>query len=302
MSDIFLNPTRTSGGLSLEWSVRGVLPTDMARRLPTAASLAMNRTAIEAVEVVRRETPKRFTRRGAQSDEFFRQSFQVTKFSRKTDLEIAFGTSRGLLQGRSTSLLDFEDGADRVSKGRNDFPYIPAIGNSLRRTKEDLLPRWAYPKALGLVDSRYLANGNERGVDRTPGRRGSKRGLRAQENRKAFILRDKNGDPVGIFRRVPLAGARISPVREGGKKLTRAQRRRRGTGQSTLELLFATPRVITIAPRLGFRRMADHTMLDRIQINFTGMLAALMDEDRTQRNIAFAIADASLINQYRGRR
>jgi hypothetical protein len=298
VSDIFLTPTRTAGGLSLEWSVRGVLPTEMARRLPAAASLAMNATALEAVDVVRRETPKNFTQRGAQSREFFRQSFQVTKFSRRSDLEIAFGTSRGLLEGRSSMLLDHEDGSDRVARGRNDFPYIPVIGSSLRRTKNDLLPRWAYPKALGLVQSGYLADGFEAGQDRTPGRRGAKRGIRAQENRKGFILRNREGDPVGIFRRVPLAGARVSPVREGGKKLTLRQRRRRGTGQSTLELLFATPKVIQIKPRLGFRRLADHVMLDRIQVNFAGMLGALTS-DQVSGLSAFGLDQ---LNRYRNPR
>jgi hypothetical protein len=301
MSRVFLNSKRTADGISVEWDVRGVLPADMLRRLPVAASLGLNSTAIEAVERVRVETRQNFRRRPS-TEEFFRQSFQVTKFSRRNDLEITFGLSRGLLQGRTSSLLDHEDGADRVSKGRNDFPYI-AVFNSLRQSADDLMPRWAYPKALGLMKSGYLANGAEIGADRTPARRGSKRGLRAQENRKGFILRDKQGDPIGIFRRVPLAGMRMTGTREGGKKLTLGQRRKRGTGQSTLEMLFATPKTITIKPRLGFRRIAEHAMEERIQVNFRSILSFLVDGRTEAQYAALSAAARGQVDRYtrRGR-
>jgi hypothetical protein len=282
MSNIFLNTKPTPGGISVEWEVKGVLPADMLRRLPVAASLGLNATALESVDRVRTETAKNFTSRGPQSAEYFRQSFQVTKFSRRNDLEITFGSSRGLLQGRGASLLDHEDGTDRVAKGRNDFPYVPTYGlNGLRPGVSDLLPRWAYPKALGLVDSRGISGETVAGADRTGKRRGGTRGKRASENRKGFILRDKDGDAIGIFRRVPMAGIRVSAVREGGKKLSVAKRRRRGSGQSTLELLFITPKVVRIAPRLGFRRISDQVMVERINANFSNILDYLMDDNRS---------------------
>jgi hypothetical protein len=302
MADIFLNTKRTgAGNISVDWEVRGVLPADMLRRLPVAASLGLNSTAIEAVERVRVETRQNFRRRPS-TEEYFRQSFQVTKFSRRNDLEIAFGSSRGLLQGRTSSLLDHEDGVDRVGKGRNDFPYIAAL-NSLRPGKDDLMPRWAYPKALGLIDSRGISGETVSGSDRTKARRGSKRGLRAQENRKGFILRNEQGEPIGIFRRVPLAGARVSATREGGRKLTRAKRRKRSSGQSTLELLFATPKVITIKPRLGFRRIAEHVMQERIQVNFRSILDFLMSDRTDDRRAGLSAASLTQIDRYtrRGR-
>ncbi|HYW49782.1 MAG TPA: hypothetical protein VE861_04200, partial [Gemmatimonadaceae bacterium] len=187
MSDIFLTTTRAGDGISIAWDVRGVLPADIAKQLPYAASLALNRTAVEAVAVVRQETAKNFRSKGRVSQQFFDLSFQVTQFSNKSNLEVAFGTSQALLQGRSASLLDHEDGTDRVATGRSRFPYIAQSGSSLKPGKNDLVPRAYYPKALGLMDSRYLANGNEVGVDRTPARRGSKRGKRAELNMKGFI-------------------------------------------------------------------------------------------------------------------
>jgi hypothetical protein len=271
MSNIFLNTARTPNGISVEWEIKGALPADIAKQIPFAASLAMNRTALEAVAVVQQKIATKFRSRGAQSRAFFEQSFLVTQYSNKRNLEVAFGTSRQTLQGRSAVLLDHETGEDRVQRGPHDFPYIAAM-NSLRPGKDDIMPRWAYPKALGLVNSRYTANGKEAGVDRTPKRKGSTRGKRAQENRKGFILREKDGSPIGIFRRIPMAGMRVSGVREGGKKLTLRQRRRRGTGQSTLELLFATPKVIKITPKLGFYTEAYAALEQGIQANFELML------------------------------
>lgn len=298
MRPIFLNTSRSAGGISVEVIVTGPQPADIARQLPYAASLALNRSALEAAAVVRRETAKNFRSKGRVSQQFFDQSFQVTQFSNKSNLQVAFGSSRALLEGRSASLFDHEYGAIRSASGPNAFPYIAQTGSSLKPGANDLLPRWAYPKALGLLTSGYLANGREGGADRTPARRGSKRGRRAIENRKGFILRNQSGDPVGIFRRVPLAGQRVSPTREGGKKLTLAQRRRRGSGQSTLELLFATPKTITIKPRLGFHRIAEHELINRIQSNFEGMLAYATNDPRQARNAAFAQADAGLISQF----
>lgn len=300
MSGVSLNASRTAGGISVEWVTKGPLFGDLARQLPYAAALALNRTAQEAVAIVRVEAAKKFHQRGEVGRRFFDLSFQVTQYATKSQPAIEFGISQALLSGRAGFLIDHEQGAVRVGKGRNNFPYIPAIGSSLRPGVDDLLPRWAYPKALGLIDSRYLANGFEQGRDRTPVRKGSKRGLRARENRKAFILRNEAGDPVGIFRRVPFAGQRVATFREGGKKLTLAQRRRRGVGQSTLELLFATPKVIRITPRLGFRAMADHVMLERIQANFEGMIAYAANDDRQARNAVWSRADASLIQSARG--
>lgn len=298
MRPIFLNTSRSAGGISVEVIVTGPQPADIARQLPYAASLALNRSALEAAAVVRRETAKNFRSKGRVSQQFFDQSFQVTQFSNKANLQVEFGSSRALLQGRSASLFDHEYGTDRVGTGRNKFPYIAQTGSSLKPGENDLLPRWAYPKALGLIDRRGIAGETISGADRTGVRRGSKRGLRAKENRKAFILRDTAGDPVGIFRRIPLAGARVSATREGGKKLTLAQRRKRGSGQSTLELLFATPKTITIKPRLGFHRIAEHELIERIQANFEGMLAYATNDPRQARNAAFAQADAGLISQF----
>lgn len=304
-----ITPTLRStkdGALSMELVVDGLLPADMARQLPFVSSLALNRTAIEAVQTVQEELPRRFTRR-TQTNQFFRQSFQVTQYSTKRDLQIAFGTSQAMLQGRSASLLDFEDGTDRVASGRNKFPYIPAIGNSLRTSVTDLLPRWAYPKALGLVDRRGIAGETISGRDRTEARKGSKRGKRAQLNQKAFILRDKQGDPIGIFRRIPFFGMRQSGKRDDGRAAGRryslARRRRRATEQSTLERLFWTPKVVRVEPRLGFRRLAHHEMLRRIDDNFVGMLAYALDARRQASNAAWLQADAALVASFlRGRR
>lgn len=290
MSNIFLNTARTPNGISVEWEIKGALPADIAKQLPYAASLALNRTAVEAVAVVRRETAKHFTRR-QQSQEFFNQSFQVTQFSNKRNLEVAFGASYGLMQGRGASLLHHEDGTDRVAKSRNDFPYIPVIGSSLRRTSADLLPRWAYPKALGLTDSRYLANGKERGADRTPKRRGSTRGQRASENRKGFILRNKAGEPVGIFRRIPQGS-------QGRGGITLPRKRGQARERTTLEILFWTPKVIKIKPRLGFRRIADVAMVERIQANFEGMLAYAVDQSRQASTAAWLKSDEALVRQF----
>ena len=261
----------------------------------------MNRTAVESVAFTRVEAAKKFRNRGAQSQRFIEQSFTVTQYATKANPQIQFGISRALQQGRSGFLTDFEEGTDRVAKGRNDFPFMPAIGSSLRPTINDTLPQWASPRALGLLDSRGIDGGTVSGRDRTGKRRGDKRGLRAQENRKAFILRDKQGDPVGIFRRVPLAGARISGTREGGRKLTLGERRRRGSGQSTLELLFVTPKVIRIEPRLQFRRTAEHVMIERIQLNFEGMLAYALDDGRQASNAQFAQSFGSLIPEFKRR-
>lgn len=297
MSSINLNAFRSAGGISVEWVTKGPLLGDIVKQLPFAAALALNRTAQESVAIVRAEAAKKFRIRGDVGRRFFDLSFQITQYATKEKPEIAFGISRALLAGRSGFLTDFESGADRIAKGRNNFPFIPAIGSSLRPTINDLLPRWAYPSALGLQQSF-----NGPGADRTPGRRGSKRGLRARENRSAFILRNGAGDPLGIFRRVPLAGARHTSVSASGRKLTLAQRRRRSTGQSTLELLFATPKVIRIAPRLGFHALAEHTMLERLQANFEGMIAYALDEPRQSRIAAVAQLDASLIQAFRGDR
>lgn len=293
-----LNIKRTTGGISLEWVNKGPLLGDLAREVQAAGVLALNRTAIESVAQVREAAAKKFIRRGEAGRRFVDMSFQVTQFATKARPEISFGVSRALLAGRSGFLIDHEAGADRVAKGRNDFPYIPVIGSSLRPTIHDTLPRWAYPKALGLLNSRGIDGGTVAGRDRTGKRKGSTRGKRAAENRKAFIIRDQAGDPVGIFRRVPLAGMRFSGTREGGKKLTLTQRRRRGSGQSTLDMLFATPKVIRITPRLDFRRTAEHVMVERIQANFEGMLAAIRDGARQDRNAAWSKADASLIRQF----
>lgn len=297
-----LNVNRTAGGLSVEFVNAGAVFGAFSREMQVAAVLGMNRTAQEAVAEVRRQAGEKFIQRGAAGRRFIDLSFTVTQFATKSNPEIAFGISRALLQGRAALLIDHEDGRDRVARGRNDFPYVPTYGNSLRPTINDMLPRWAYPKALGLVKSGYLANGAEIGQDRTPARRGSKRGKRARENRKAFILRNDQGDPIGIFRRVPLAGARVSPVREGGKKLTLAQRRKRSTGQSTLELLFATPKVVKITPRLGFRRIAEHVMVERIGVNFLGMIGFVNDPNRQARNTQWARTDAALIEPFTRRR
>lgn len=302
MTALFTNTVRESDGIALEWTVRGVLPSDIARQLPFAGVLALNRTAQEANALTRTHAATKFRVRGDQGRRFIEQSFQITKYATKASPVVQFGISRALQQGRSGFLIDFEDGTDRVAKGRNNFPYLPAIGSSLRPSINDTLPQWASPRALGLIDRRGIAGETISGADRTGVRRGSKRGLRATENRKAFILRDKGGDPVGIFRRVPLAGARVSATREGGKKLTLRQRRKRGSGQSTLELLFATPKVVPITPRLGFARFTDHVMVERIQTNFVGMLAYLTDERRQASNASFAQADAGLIAAFRGRR
>lgn len=286
MTPVFLNVSPTAGGISIEWESQGPLLESMARQLPFAASLALNRTALEAVAEVRREAAKKFTRR-QRSQEYFNQSFQVTQFSKKNSLEIEFGISRGLMQGRGASLMHHEDGATRTAKSRNDFPYIPVIGSSVRLTRNDLVPRFLYPKALGLIDSRYTANGLERGQDRTLGRRGSKIGIRARENRKAFILRDKQGDPVGIFRRMKFAG----PLRS-----TSARR------NSILELLFFTPKVIRVEPRLGFRKLAEHALVTRIQANFQGMLDYAMDEGRQERNALWKQIDAAQLAPFTARR
>lgn len=301
MGDIFLNTKKIAGGISVEWDVRGVLPDEMLRRLPVAASLGLNSTAIEAVERVRVETRANFRQRPS-TEEYFRQSFQVTKFSRRNDLEITFGSSRALLKGRTSSLIDHEEGVDRVSKGRNNFPYI-AVFNSLRQREDDLMPRWAYPKALLLMKSGYLADGAEIGQDRTPARNGSKRGLRARENRKGFILRNKDGEPIGIFRRVPLAGMRMTGTREDGRELPLSKRQKRGTGQSTLEMLFATPKVITIKPRLGFRRIAEHAMEERIQVNFRSILDFLVDGRTEAQYASLSAAARGQVDRYtrRGR-
>lgn len=297
MSNIFLNTQRTADGVRVEWDVRGPLPSDIARQIPFAASLALNRTAIEAVAVVRTETRKHFKSRAPQSEQYFQQSFQVTQFSNKNDLQIAFGLSRALMEGRAASLLDHETGADRVYQSRYKFPYLPAI-SSLRPNEDALLPRWAYPKALGLQRSGYLANGQELGADRTAKRRGSTRGKRAQENRKAFILRSPDGKPIGIFRRVPVQGMRLTGVRADGRKMKVRERRRRSVGQSTLELLFATPEVVRIKPKLGFYSTAFTAMEQRIQANFEGMLLYATNTERQAANAVWARNDAALIRQF----
>jgi hypothetical protein len=302
--------TRGQSGISLELFATGPMPADLARHVPFAAALALNRTADEAARITRRKVAKRFINRGPQSDRFFDASFTVTQFATKRDLQVAFGigqrlsanasTVRGAdggLQRRAVSLIGHEDGEDRLQPmgvGNADLLYIPAIGSSLRPSIRDSLPRWAYPKALGLLDAPLNGGGRSFGQDRTPSRRGDKRGQRARENRKAFILRRDDGSPIGIFRRIPLAGQRVAATREGGTRLTLAQRRRRGSGQSVLELLFATPKVIKLRPRLGFRADALTVMQDRIEANFAGMLALASDQARMDRQRDLAAADSAL--------
>lgn len=303
MSSIGLTATQGADGIALTWDIKGLLPTELARQIPFAGALALNRSAQEALVVVRRTTAKEFTNRGAQSTRFFEQSFQISQYATKQNVQVTFGISRALQQGRTgAQLIDFEAGATRQAHGRNDFPYIAAIGSSLRPTIRDLLPRWAYPKALGLVDSTGIDGGVMAGKERTPKRRGDKRGARAQLNAKAFIIRDRNGNPVGIFRRVPFAAQRLSGTREGGGKLTLRRRRARGSGQSTLEILFFTPKTIEIKPRLNFHALADHTLIERINVNFAGFLAYASDQARQASNSAAARADSSLAAAFTGRR
>lgn len=295
-----------AGSIQMDFEISGMLPGEIARQIPFAASLALNRTGDEAARLGRRRAATKFIRRGAQSDRFFDASFQVTKFASKRDLSIAFGISERLRQNattvlnasgglsrRATSLIDFETGEDRARPGtaNNNLLYIPAIGSSLRPTARDLLPKWAYPKALGLESAPLNGGGYSNGRDRTPARKGSKRGKRARENRRAFILRREDGTPIGIFRRIPAGSA----GRAGS--FDKRKRGAKSDGPTVLELLFATPKRIKIDNRLQFLPNAERDMAARIDANFDGMFALILDPSRMQRQRDLADADRSLFRR-----
>lgn len=303
---IFAFASAGAGSISMTFDVDGPLPADIARNVPFAATLAMNRTGDEAARITRRNAAKKFIRRGAQSDRFFDAAFTMVKFAAPRDLSIAFGISPRLRQNASTvlndtgglsrraiSLIDFETGEDRArpNTGNKNLLYVPAVGSSLRPTARDLLPKWAYPKALGLEDAPLNGGGRQFGADRTPTRRGSRRGKRAMENRKAFILRAKDGSAIGIFRRVP---AGVQMLGGGFAKRGRGQKT---NGATVLELLFYTPKRVRIDSRLGFSRDAEQVMRQRIDANFEGMMTLVLDKSRLQRQQDLAKADRALFRR-----
>lgn len=302
---IFAFTTQGPGSISMTFELDGPLPTEIARKIPFAAMLAMNRTGDEAVRITRRKVAKRFIRRGLHSDQFFDASFTMVKFATTRDLSIEFGISQRLRQNASTvlngagglarraiSLIDFETGEDRArpNTGNNNLLYVPAVGSSLRPTARDLLPKWAYPKALGLEDAPLNGGGVSQGRDRTPSRRGSIRGTRYRENRKAFILRDKQGAALGIFRRIP---AGVQPL---GGKFEKRRRGQKTNGPTVLELLFYMPTRVRIDARLGFLPDAATAMSERIDANFEGMLALALDQARMDRQKSMALADRKVYN------
>ncbi len=304
--------TRTNAGaISMTFEIEGMLPGEIAKQIPFAAALALNRTGDEAARIGRRRAAKKFIRRGAQSDQFFDASFTLVKFATKRDLSISFGISDRLRQNASTSvnqggglgrravsLIAFEDGTDRVQpSGRTNanLLYAPVTGSSLKPDVRDLLPKWAYPKALGLIDAPLNGGGRQFGQDRTPDRRGSKRGLRARENRMAFILRRDDGSPIGIFRRVQGLGPQLKGTRRGSKLY--GGRVRPGAGGTVLELLFATPKRIKIDNRLQFLPNAERDMAARINVNFQGMFALILNPARMQRQRDLADVDRALFRR-----
>lgn len=121
----------------------------MMKQVPFAASRAVNVTANDFRDIMRRSLPLRFTirKRG-----FMERQINVTKYSDKREAEIHAVVSTGAREGSGTRrdlLGKFEEGGTKRSADPTNPVAVPSV--NLRTSPQRSIPLAMYPKNLRLV-------------------------------------------------------------------------------------------------------------------------------------------------------
>ena len=231
------------------------------RHVPYATSIAINRTLEDVMAGAREQIQHRMRVR---VPSFTLPPLQLPNAARATKARLqgqaALGygdvTKDSIGDRREKLLRKFETGGAKVAKDPQ-FPIaIPT--DAIRRSFGDLVPRALFPQNLRLAPKVVgsgetlpaLRRGKVRTLDggKTSNRARKKAGMEGIGG--TFTINDENGRPIGVFQRIG-----------------------RGKSREDVRMIWKYKQRIRIPDLLDFFQLAEHTIRERLLINWEGALA-----------------------------
>lgn len=211
------------------------------RQIPFATSLAINRTADEALAQAKRHAFSVFTFRDKRFPQFM---FKHIERSNKNKLLARVG-----ITGPKASILTRHEkgGLFTASDPFKPF-YIPTA--ELRPTKGTAIPRNMYPKALRLME-----RGAPSGTLPAMGKMSRTGKPMFKGKRRTFTIPSPSGRPIGVFQRY-------------------------GSGRRHIRMLWRYVDRLNVPPRLKFEETAAKVVNERFELNFDGFLQKALQTAR----------------------